>query len=513
MIVLERADQLDRDQYDRIVRGREAVRIAPALLEHVAEIRAAMLAHLAGGARLYGVTTGLGHLAREPLALEDREAFQRAILLRGAGHGPALPADVVRGALLLRLTGFLAGDAAVSPELCEFLAARLNDGWTPVVPSRGISSAGEVVALSHLFATLIGAGEVLERAGESDGPGAGAGAEPGVGAVAEPGAVTGAAEALAQRGVAPYVPGLKEGLALVNGAPLAPALAAHLTARARALLEHATLAGALAAVLSGASARPYSPRIGALKGDPAQQRIHARLSTLIGPDAEWADRPQAPVSFRVLPQVHGAVLEQLEAAEAQVARELRAVTDSPLFLEADGAEPAGFYPSGNFHSQALCLALDALAIGVTQVANLSEKRLHRLLDSRYSHLPDQLAAEPGRQTGLVFLHKAVIGFAAENRMLAAPAAVHPVDTSTGQEDFQAFTFIAAEQLGRILDNLELILASELLAARQAHHLRGAPLPRALETELERLTTGIDPVTDDRPLSEDVERVRVRLAGQ
>ena len=113
----------------------------------------------------------------------------------------------------------------------------------------------------------------------------------------------------------------------------------------------------------------------------------------------------------------------------------------------------------------------------------------------------------------MFLHKAVIGFAAENRMLAAPAAVHPVDTSTGQEDFQAFTFIAAEQLGRILDNLELILASELLAARQAHHLRGAPLPPALEAELERLTGGIDPVTDDRPLSEDVERVRVRLAGQ
>ena len=361
----------------------------------------------------------------------------------------------MRGALLLRLTGFLAGDAAVSPELCEFLAARLNDDWTPVVPSRGISSAGEVVALSHLFATLAGTGEVMAE-----------------------GAVTGAAEALAQRGVAPYVPGLKEGLALVNGAPLAPALAAHLTARARALLEHATLAGALAAVLSGASARPYSPRIGTLKGDPAQQRIHARLSTLVGPDAEWADRPQAPVSFRVLPQVHGAVLEQLEAAEAQVARELRAVTDSPLFLEADGAEPAGFYPSGNFHSQALCLALDALAIGVTQVANLSEKRLHRLLDSRFSHLPDQLAAEPGRQTGLVFLHKAVIGFAAD-RMLAAPAAVHTVDTSTGQEDFQAFTFLAAEQLGRILDNLELILASELLAARQAHHLRGAPLPRAL----------------------------------
>ena len=488
MIVLERADQLDLVTYDRIARGRETVRIAPALLESVAEARAAMLQHLAGGAELYGVTTGLGRLAHEPLAPADREAFQRTILLRGAGHGPPFPDTVVRGAMLLRLAGFLAGAAGVSAELCAFLAARLNDGWAPVVPSRGISSAGEVVALSHLFATLAGAGEVRED-----------------------GSVTGAAEALARRGVAPYTPALKEGLALVNGAPLAPALTAHLVTRAGRLLEHATLAGALTATLCTASARPYSRRIGALKGDPGQERVHARLAALSAGAADWADRPQAPVSFRVLPQVHGAVLDQLDTAEAQLARELRAVTDSPLFLAADGAEPAGFYPSGNFHAQALCLTLDTLAIGFTQVANLSEKRLHRLLDARYSHLADQLASAPGRQTGLVFLHKAVIGFVAENRMLAAPAAVHPVDTSAGQEDFQAFTFLAAEQLGTILDNLELILASELVADRQAHHLRGAPLPPPLEAELERLTTGVDPVHDDRPLSEDVERVRARLA--
>jgi histidine ammonia-lyase len=488
MIVLERADQLDRAAYDRIARDHVPVRIAPALLEGVAATRAAMLEHLAAGAELYGVTTGLGRLAHAPLAPADREAFQRTLLLRGAGHGRPLPEPVVRGAMLLRLTGFLAGAAGVSPELCAFLAARLNDGWAPVVPSRGISSAGEVVALSHLFATFAGAGEVLED-----------------------GVVTDAAEALARRGVAPYAPGLKEGLALVNGAPLAPALTAHLTARAARLLAQATLAGTLTATLCGASARPYSRRLGALKGDPGQERVHARLAALTGAAADWSDRPQAPVSFRVLPQVHGAVLDQLEAAEAQLARELRAVTDSPLFLPADGAEPAGFYPSGNFHAQALCLALDALAIGFAQVANLSEKRLHRLLDARFSGLPDQLAAAPGRQTGLIFLHKAVIGFAAENRMLAAPAAVHPVDTSGGQEDFQAFTFLAAEQLQAILDNLELILASELVAARQARHLRGTALPAPLEAELERLTAGVDPVHDDRPLSADVERVRTRLA--
>ena len=169
MIVLERADQLDRASYDRVVRDRAPVRIAPALLERVAETRAAMLAHLAGGAELYGVTTGLGRLAHEPLAPADREAFQRTILLRGAGHGPPFPDTVVRGAMLLRLAGFLAGAAGVSAELCAFLAARLNDGWAPVVPSRGISSAGEVVALSHLFATLAGAGHEVRRQGGRQG--------------------------------------------------------------------------------------------------------------------------------------------------------------------------------------------------------------------------------------------------------------------------------------------------------------------------------------------------------
>ncbi len=204
-----------------------------------------------------------------------------------------------------------------------------------------------------------------------------------------------AADALARRGVRPYEPELKEGIALVNGAPLAPALAAWLADRCRALLDHATLAGALTAALAGSSLRPYSERIGRLKGDPGQEQVHAQLARLHAGAADWSDRPQAPVSFRVLPQVHGAAGDVVDRIEAQVARELRAVTDSPLYLGAEGDEPEGCYPSGNFHSQALSSGLDALAIAFAQVGNLSEKRLHRLLDSRFSGLADQLASDPG----------------------------------------------------------------------------------------------------------------------
>ena len=485
MIVLKGPEQLDLECYRRIVVEHEEVTLDAGALAAVDGRRERLLAHLATGAIAYGVNTGLGYLAQTRIETADQRAFQRALLLRGAGQGPPVPAEAVRGAMLLRLTGFLAGAAGVSSTLCAFLAARLNDGWSPLVPSRGITSAGEVIPLSHLFQTLAGEGLVVED-----------------------GAPVPAAEALARRGCAAYEPDVKEGIALVNGAPLAPALAVWLTARCRSLLAHATLAGALVGAVSGASLRPYSPRIGALKGDPGQQQVHAELAALHAGAPDWADRTQPQVSLRVLPQVHGAVLDPLEHAGAQVARELRAVTDSPIYLEASGEEPAGLYPSGNFHSQALSLQLDALAIAFAQVGNLSEKRLHRLLDHRFSHLPDQLAPDPGRQTGLVFLHKSVIGFAAENRLLAAPASVHPTDASAGQEDFQAFAFLAAEKLGRILDNLEVMLAAELMAIRQARELKGAPLPPRLEAVTSHLARIVEPLREDRSLSADVERLRI-----
>ena len=478
MIVL---GTVDAEVYRRVVDEREPVSIHPDALARVRAARERLLAHLDTGAPAYGVTTGVGALAGTPLAAEARAGFQRALLARGAATGPPLPADVVRGALLLRLAGFLDGAAGVSPALCTFLADRLNDGWSPLVPSRGISSAGEVVALSHLFGTLAGEGEVLED-----------------------GARIPAAEALARRGVAPYAPGEKEGIALVNGAPLAPALAGSLVVRARRALDGAVLAGALSVAVAGGSLRPFSARVSALKGDPGQARVAAAIVAWHAGAADWSDRPQPPVSTRVLPQALGAALDLVDHAGAQVERELRAVTDSPVLLAAAGEEPAGLYPSGNFHAQALALALDALKIAFAQVANVAEKGLHRLLDHRFSGLPDQLAAEPGVQTGLVFLHKAAIEHAAECRLLAAPASAQSVDGSSGQEDVQAFAFLAAEQLGRILADVELIVAAWLLAGAQARALRDLPVPPRLEAAVARL--GFDPVRGERSLSADLERV-------
>jgi histidine ammonia-lyase len=239
------------------------------------------------------------------------------------------------------------------------------------------------------------------------------------------------------------------------------------------------------------------------------------LLELLGREARWVDQPQPPVSFRVVPQVHGAMLGALDELATTIGHRLRAVTDSPLLLEAGGGEPEGLYPSGGFHAIGVSLRLESVAAAVAHVTNLVEKRLHRLLDTRFSGLPEQLAHEPGLQAGAVSLHKAVVGLAAENRLLAAPASVHAFDTSSGQEDVQALTFLAAERLRAMLDNLELALACELVALRQAAHLRGRPLDALLlGRTIARLAEVVAPIDEDRTLSPDVERVAALLrAGE
>ena len=504
-ILLERHDQLDLELYRRIAFDRAPVAIADQLLDTVQRTRAALLEHLASGASAYGVTTGLGFLADRAVVPEDQASFQRAILTgRAAGTGAPLSEAVVRGTMLLRLTGFLSGHAGVSPGLCRFIADRLNDGWYPVVPSGVSGAAGEIVPLSHLFGTLVGDGRVhSDGFTPSDGhpvPDSG-------------GAPVAAGRALASRGAAPYELGAKEGIALINGAPLAPALTVPLFMRAQALLEHATLAGALAIVLTGASVRPYSPRIGELKGDPGQLAIHDRLWSLLEPTPDrLQDTGQAPISFRVIPQVHGAAADVLDHMRLQLDRELHAVTDSPVYLPAAGAEPDGLYSTGNFHAQYLVVLIEATATAFTHVVNLLEKRLHRLLDARFSRLPDQLTPDPGRQSGVVVLHKQAIGIAAHARTLAAPASIHVIEGSTGQEDFQTHTLLAAQQLDGVLAALELALAHELVALRQARFLAGAELPAPLEDAVSLIAEVVPPVGEDRSLADDVERARELVAS-
>jgi histidine ammonia-lyase len=483
-------DGLSRADYEHIVRMNAPVTISTTTLESVATMRERMLKHVETGVPAYGITTGLGLLSGIDVGPGEQDELQRSLLTaRAVGLGPALPADVVRGAMLVRLTGFLRGAAGVTPELCRFIAARLNDGWSPVVPNGPYGAAGEIGPLAHLFQTFVGEGSVV------------------VDDVEIP-----AGEVLRRIGVEPYQPSAKEGLALVNGSPFATALGMALTRRGHGLVATANVTAALGVAVTGSGARALSPRVGMLAGSDTATRVQRELTLLLADEDVWGDRPQPPVSTRVLPQVHGAALHALAALDTLLDGRLRSTTDSPVYLEPSGAELGGLYPSGAFHAVDVVLGLESLALAFSHVLNLLEKRLHRLLDARFSGLPDQLTTRPGVQAGAVALHKTVVGLAAESRTLAAPASVHAFDTSSGQEDVQSLCFLVASRVDALLDALENAIACELVALRQAAHLAetrpvGAPLRRALQV----IADAVPPIDRDRTLSADVLRARALVA--
>jgi len=549
VIALAGPGDLTREAVEAVAWGGERLALAPAALERVAAGRTELAALLAGGARVYGVSTGMGWLASVDLDPAAQAGHQRNLLLGRAVAGPPwLPVAEARALLVTRLGNLLSGHAGVGPELCRFLVDRVNDGFVPAVPRRGFGGAGEVVPLAHAFQTLAGAGLVLA-------PGGG---------------TTDAAEALAARGVLPHRLQAKEGIALLAGSPLAAALA---LARLRAGERLATQLLASAAAAADALAAPldaYDEAVGHLAGDPLLDDVLADLRRAAGrlegagagsgsaperggedsgrgggspgrgggepwrgggdpgggrgpgrgggsPDQGSGPGPgggdpgrraapglQPPVSFRVAPQVLAQLRRTLSRLDEDVRRALAAVTDSPAVV--GGRVVAG----GGFHAVGLAAGMDGLALALVQAAELAGQRLHRLLDGRFSGLPDQLSPDPGPVTGLVLVQKRAVGALAEARRLATPASVGLADTSLGQEDAASFAPEAAEQLRRVEALVREVMACELLAARQAWWLRGRPPAPGLRPLAACLEELVAPVDRDRPLGPDLNRLAEAL---
>jgi histidine ammonia-lyase len=235
----------------------------------------------------------------------------------------------------------------------------------------------------------------------------------------------------------------------------------------------------------------------------------AEVARLAGGGAERDGVVQAPVSVRVLPQVHAHLARVLAELSGTVERVLGWVTDSPAHLPGPAPAPGGFVSTAGYHAAELGLRMDAVAAALTHAAEGSVQRMHRLLDERFSALPAQLAARPG-QAGLVTVHKRAVGELHALRRLASPATLGSLDTSAGQEDLQAFAPAAGEQLRAALRHATAIAAAELLTAYQAHHLRGlppAPPMAALWTAMAGL---VPPVTEDRPLGPDLRTLTAAL---
>ncbi|MDQ2741984.1 MAG: aromatic amino acid lyase [Chloroflexota bacterium] len=467
---------LTLEAFEQIVWGGSLVVLDPALLHQVAASRARMMEVLEDGRDVYGVTTGMGYLAGVRLSEVEQQNHQANLLLgRAVGRPPFLERDEARAVLLARLAGFLSGHAGVAAELCQFLAERLNDDFVPAIPREAMGCAGEIIPLSHAFQTFIGVGEVV-------------GAD---------GVVQSAHDALAERGVAPYRPASKEGIALLAGAPAALALTAVHRRTAAVLSRQLLVATACAIDAMRAPLSPYDPAVAQLAGDLLMSRLLEQLGALLsGSDLERPAK-QAPVSFRVIPQVLTHLERVRSRVEESVRRALAAVTDSPAFVD------DRFVTNGGFHAIELAAGMDSLCIALVQAAELASQHIHRLLDHRFTGLPDQLTPLPGLHAGLVVVHKRVVGTINELRRLVMPATIGLMDTSLGQEDAMTFSFEAAEKLRRVESLLRDVIACQLLVVRQAWALRDGPVATGLHDHFVQLASAIPPVEQDRPLGSDI----------
>jgi histidine ammonia-lyase len=422
--------------------------------------------HARSGEPAYGISTGFGSLANVVIPPERRAELQRSVVRsHAAGLGPPVEREVVDAMMLLRARSLAMGFSGVRPVVVERIVALLNAGVTPVVPEYGsLGASGDLAPLAHCALVLVGEGEVLDDAGDP-----------------RP-----AAPVLAAAGIEPLELAPKEGLALINGTDGMLGMLVLALADLERVLKLADVAAAMSVEALLGTDRAFAEDLVALRPQPGQADSAANLRRLLAGSAivashRWGDdRVQDAYSLRCAPQVAGAARDTAAFATAVADAELGSAIDNPLVL------PDGRIEScGNFHGAPLAYACDFLAIACADVGAIAERRTDRLLDaSRSAGLPPFLADDPGVNSGLMLAHYTQAALVADNRRLAVPASVDSLPTSAMQEDHVSMGWGAARKLRRSIENLERIVAIELVAAARGLDLR-APLVPAPGTDAAR----------------------------
>jgi histidine ammonia-lyase len=484
-------ETLSLEEIREVAGGRVQVELAPEALARVERSRALVDRVAAGEAPAYGINTGFGTLAEVRIDRKDLKALQRNLLVsHAAGVGQPLPLPEARALLLLRCNVLAKGFSGIRPRTLQLALDMLNREVVPVVPDRGsVGASGDLAPLAHLALVLIGEGEAFYRGERMAG-----------------------AEALKRAGLAPVVLEAKEGLALVNGTQAMCAVGTLTLLRAEALAEAADLAGAMTVEGLLGSHRPFLAAIQAARPHPGQIAVAEHLRQLLK-DSEIVEshancsKVQDPYSLRCMPQVHGAVRDALTYVRRVLAVEVNSATDNPLVFPGEDLIVSG----GNFHGQPVSLALDILAIALTQLATISERRVEQLVNPSLSGLPPFLAKNSGLNSGFMIAQVTSAALVAESRVLSHPASVDSIPSSAGREDHVSMGMTAALKARQVAEFARTCLAVEILVAAQALDFRrplkpGLGVARA-HALLRRTVPTLD---DDRELHRDIEAVSALL---
>jgi histidine ammonia-lyase len=452
---------------------------------------------------VYGVSTGFGKLSEVAIPKERLGELQiNLVRSHSAGVGPLLPEAEVRAMMLLRANVLAKGYSGARAELVELIAGMLNAGLYPPIHEQGsVGASGDLAPLAELGLALIGEGQLI--CGEIGG------------ASTTRGTKGPAAELLTIETLAPVTLEAKEGITLVNGTQAHTAVAALAVPAAMRVWHAAHVAGAMSLEALLGTPVPFDERIHAARGQTGQSRSAALLRELLA-DSELREshrygdpRVQDAYCLRCMPQVHGPVRDALDWIEQIVTRELNAATDNPLVFE-NGETLSG----GNFHGQAVAMALDVLSIALTNLATMSERRIDRLVHPDFNQgLPAFLSGDPGVHSGFMMAQVTAASLASECKVLSHPASVDTIPTDGSREDVVPMAMGAAWKARRVLQNVRNVIAIELMCAAQGLDYRAPLKPgRAVESAQTTVRSIVKRLDGDRVLTPDIEALSDAIAS-
>jgi histidine ammonia-lyase len=443
------------------------------------------------GVRIYGVTTGFGALSDVTISFDDTRKLQKKILLsHAAGMGDHMADDVVRAMMALRINDFCRGNSGLCLATIEKLAQLLNTGIIPVVPAKGsVGASGDLVPMAHLALVLIGEGEAFVDGQRMSG-----------------------AKALEKRSIPPLELAAGEGLALINGTQFMIALGCLALHDALNLCKHADIAASMSLETLMGTRAAFDPRIH--KARPHMGQIKAAKNMLkVTENSEIisshhdCSRVQDAYTLRCSPQVHGASWDAFHYVENVIGIEMNSSTENPLIFP-DSEE---FLSGGNFHGQPLALACDFLGIAIAELANISERRIERLVNPQLSGLPAFLVEDGGLNSGFMIAQYAAASLVSENKVLAHPASVDSIPTSANKEDHVSMGAFAARKCRDIVENTEQVIAIELLCGAQAIDLfTNLKAGDGTMAAYEVIRSQVDYMKEDRLLSTDIAKVKALL---
>lgn len=430
------------------------VEISESAYEKIAKARKLVDTYVEEKRVSYGITTGFGKFCDTVVSKEETGELQRNLIMSHAcGVGNPLPIDVVRGIMLLRVVNLTKGYSGARKVTVDTLVEMINKGVTPFIPEKGsLGASGDLAPLAHMVLVMLGLGKAFYKGELLEGK-----------------------EAMEKAGVA-ILPELssKEGLALINGTQVMTSVGAHATYDAINLMKHLDLAGALTIEALNGITCAFDPRVHEIRGHQGQIRTAENFRKMLagsGNTTKQGDlRVQDPYVLRCIPQIHGASKDALEYLRYKVETEMDAVTDNPIiFVDTDDV-----ISGGNFHGQPMALVFDYLGIAISEMANVSERRIERLVNPNLNYgLPAFLVENGGVNSGFMIVQYAAAAVVSENKVLAHPASVDSIPSSANQEDHVSMGTIAARKAGEILRNARKVIAMELLCACQGVDLRKA----------------------------------------